>query len=105
MKIYNDLKIVKGEHKHMRFQLENGRLRVNGIIFTKQCIQELVELANLLELEGHKLQERPQFQPFTIEEKDALKMMDYTDAEIEEIESQEREAFEKRHGQTPKSED
>lgn len=68
MRIQN---IIEGEHNKERFRYDNGKLNVMGRAWDKEDIKTLVEIANLLEMQGYKLkvptgrQSREVFDPFS----------------------------------------
>lgn len=47
--------LLQGTHNGKAFTYHNGTLTMFSHIFNKNDIQTLVETANLLEIEGHKL--------------------------------------------------
>lgn len=48
-------KIVEGTHNKESFRYNNGTLAIFGKIWDKQDIRTLIEIANLLDLEGYIL--------------------------------------------------
>ncbi len=48
-------KIVEGKHNGKKFRFENGFLSVFSHTWNRKDIQTLVEIANLLQLEGYGL--------------------------------------------------
>lgn len=59
MKVESSYQTVKGNHNDKAFIFEDGYLIVANETYTKQCLQTLIEIANLLHHEGHKLRQKP----------------------------------------------
>lgn len=55
MLIKTDRRIIDGEHLGVPFRYEAGYLLINGQTYSKAEIKALVNIGNLLELEGFKL--------------------------------------------------
>lgn len=48
-------KVVEGKHNKEPFRYQNGKLQMYGRLWDKPDIQTLVEVANLLSIEGYDL--------------------------------------------------
>lgn len=57
MQIKTDIRTINGEHNGVPFALEGGLLTIAGHRYSKAEIKALVQIANLLEIEGFKLAE------------------------------------------------
>lgn len=55
MLIKTDRRIIDGEHLGVPFRYEGGYLLINGQTYSKAEIKALVNIGNLLELEGFKI--------------------------------------------------
>lgn len=52
MKIKQDKRVVDGTHNGVEFKYEGGSIYCYEILWSKQKIATLIEIANLLELQG-----------------------------------------------------
>ena len=63
--------VVEGTHKREFFRYDNGKVQMFGRTWDKEDIQTLVEVANLLDVQGYKLkmptgrETRQAFDPFS----------------------------------------
>lgn len=57
MKINKDIRTISGEHSGIQFTLEGGLLLFKGQKYSKAEIRALVQISNLLEIEGFRLAE------------------------------------------------
>lgn len=57
MQIKTDIRVITGDHNGIPFALEGGLLTIGGQKYSKSEIKALVQIANLLEVEGHKLKD------------------------------------------------
>lgn len=69
MKINEDKRVISGEHNGNQFILNDGVLDYNGRLWSKKEVTDLINLCNLLKIEGYELKES---RPLTAEKRDYI---------------------------------
>jgi hypothetical protein len=57
MQIKTDIRTISGEHNGLSFTLQGGVLSIAGRRYSKAEVKALVQIVNLLEVEGHTVAE------------------------------------------------
>lgn len=58
MEIKTNKQVVSGEHNGTKFSLDGGVLHIFGTTWDKSDLKTLIEVANLLHLQGFPIQEK-----------------------------------------------